>query len=100
VERSIRDRACYHGPVQSAATFHLLVTGELTLPLRVMHGDADILSDPDGCLRPHRHVRDENKTLTPWPRFRDEFFNDLGKEHVIRIATRWLEGRAAATVRG
>jgi len=66
---------------------------ELTLPLLIMHGEADSLTSPRGSETFFQSAASADKTLKLWPDNRHEIFNDLDKESVIAFMLDWLDAR-------
>jgi alpha-beta hydrolase superfamily lysophospholipase len=67
---------------------------ELTLPLLVMHGDADRLASVRGSVALFDNASSSDKTLKLWPDNRHEIFNDLDSADVIAFMLDWLDRRA------
>ena len=66
---------------------------ELCLPLLVMHGAGDWLTDPAGSETLVARAGSGDKTLKLWPDNRHEIFNDLDREQVIAFVVAWLRER-------
>lgn len=64
---------------------------ELSLPLLIMHGDADRLTSPRGSIAFFNAAGSPDKTLKLWPDNRHEIFNDLNSASVITFMLQWLE---------
>jgi alpha-beta hydrolase superfamily lysophospholipase len=63
---------------------------ELSLPLLIMHGDADRLASPNGSVELFNHASSADKTLQLWPDNRHEIFNDLDSAAVLAFMMDWL----------
>jgi acylglycerol lipase len=95
------DPLCYKGPVLArfgheldrAARLTRPRLGELTLPLLVMHGEADTFVNPKGSVELYQQARSADKTLKLWSGCRHEIFNELEKDEVIAALLSWLGQR-------
>jgi alpha-beta hydrolase superfamily lysophospholipase len=67
--------------------------GELRLPLLVMHGTADTITDPAGSAELVARAASADKELKLWPDNRHEILNDLDKTEVLAYLVGWLETR-------
>lgn len=67
--------------------------GELRLPLLVLHGEADTLTDPSGSAELAARAGSADKELKTWPDNRHELFNDLDKGEVTAYLLAWLAAR-------
>ena len=67
--------------------------GEMRLPLLVMHGTADSITDPAGSEAFVARAASADKELRLWPDNRHEIFNDLDKAEVLAYLVGWLEAR-------
>ncbi len=67
--------------------------GELRLPLLVMHGTADPITDPAGSEAFVARAASTDKKFKRWPDNRHEIFNDLDKAEVLAYLVGWLDGR-------
>lgn len=67
--------------------------GELRLPLLVMHGTADPITDPAGSKAFVARAASADKELRLWPDSRHEIFNDLDKAEALAYLVGWLEAR-------
>ncbi len=62
----------------------------ISLPILIMHGTADRLSDPDGSQMLYERVGSRDKTLKFYDGFYHEIFNEPGRELVFADMTAWL----------
>lgn len=69
----------------------------LTMPVLVMHGSADTLTNPEGSRLVERLASSTDKTLIIWDGLRHEIFNEPEKGEVIGTLTRWLQERVGAS---
>jgi len=67
--------------------------GEMRLPLLVLHGTADTITDPVGSSAFVERAASPDKQLKLWPDNRHELFNDLDKAEVIAYLLGWLDTR-------
>ena len=62
-----------------------------TLPLYLLHGEADTLTDPDGSRWLYEHAPSRDKTLRLLPDVRHEPHNDPDKEAIVAELIAWLD---------
>ena len=63
----------------------------LTLPLLVMHGEKDKLTNPEGSKLVDELAGSTDKTLTIYPGLFHEIFNEPEQDQVLSDLTTWLE---------
>ena len=63
------------------------------LPVLIMHGTDDRLSDPQGSRLLYDQVSSEDKTLIFYENYYHEIFNEPGRERVLADMEGWLEAR-------
>ena len=66
---------------------------EIQVPLLVMHGGADPITDPDGSREFVANASSADKELVIWPDDLHEIFNELDQEAVIKRMIDWLNAR-------
>lgn len=102
VERRFgEDPLTYRGKVRAGMAYGMFAAGEdartrassLALPLLVMHGADDTLTDPAGSVAVYEAARGPDKTLTLWPGLRHEIFNEPEGPEVIAAVVAWLDAR-------
>lgn len=102
VERRFEeDPLTYTGKVRAGMAYGMFIAGEdtraraaaLTLPLLVMHGADDRLTDPAGSVAVFEAAQSPDKTLTLWPGLRHEIFNEPEGPEVIAASVAWLDAR-------
>lgn len=69
---------------------------ELALPLLILHGTTDRLTDPAGSQALLARAGSADKTLKLYPGFYHELFNEPGKEIVFADMENWLRQRLPA----
>jgi acylglycerol lipase len=69
--------------------------GELTLPLLIMHGSADLLVSPQALKDVVSAVSSQDLTARLWPGMWHEIFNEPGGAEVIAMLTNWIAARTA-----
>ncbi|MDF3283170.1 alpha/beta hydrolase [Gordonia sp. N1V] len=69
----------------------------LRMPVLVMHGSEDTLTNPDGSRLVDELASSTDKTLIIWDGLRHEIFNEPEKDEVIGTLTRWLAQRVGAS---
>lgn len=95
----IADPLNYHGKVRAgtgAALLNRLQTfparlPSLTLPVLVMHGEKDKLTNPEGSKLVEKLAGSTDKTLTIYPELFHEIFNEPEQDQVLTDLTTWLE---------
>jgi alpha-beta hydrolase superfamily lysophospholipase len=65
----------------------------IKLPLLILHGTADRLSDPEGSQLLYKRAQSKDKTLKLYDGFYHEILNELEKEQVLGDIVEWLDGR-------
>ena len=65
----------------------------IKLPVLIMHGTADNLSDPEGSRILFEGVGSEDKTLKLYEDFYHEIFNEPEREQVFADMDEWLTAR-------
>ena len=63
------------------------------LPVLIMHGTEDILSDPQSSQLLYDRVSSEDKTLILYEGYHHEIHNEPGRERVLVDMEGWLEAR-------
>jgi acylglycerol lipase len=66
-------------------------TSEIHLPILVMHGAADRLSDPEGSKMLYQKASSEDKTLEVYEGYCHELFNEPGHKQVLADVESWLK---------
>lgn len=69
--------------------------GELSLPMLVMHGSADLLVNPQALRDVVGSASSEDLTAILWPGLWHEIFNEPERDEVIRVLTDWIAARLA-----
>jgi alpha-beta hydrolase superfamily lysophospholipase len=96
------------GEVQPCSTVAALVRGgdrlkasfsKVTLPLFVLHGDADKATRPDGSRLFHAKAGSSDKTLKIYEGHAHDLLNDLGKESVAGDIKAWINARLPLAAR-
>lgn len=97
------DPLVHHGLVPAGIARHLVLTMEsfperlpsLTLPLLVMHGGADRITDPNGSRLIERHAGSKDLTLHVYDGFYHEIFNEpeADRRKVLADVENWLAPR-------
>lgn len=95
------DPLCYRGGTPARTGAELLQgimriqagMEALHLPLLVMHGTADRLTNPAGSRQLHERAGTADKTLKLYEGFYHELINEPGKEQVMNDMLAWIEAR-------
>jgi alpha-beta hydrolase superfamily lysophospholipase len=97
------DPLVYLGPpprdfLRSFATIDAVADrlAELTLPVLVMHGSADLLVSPLAFKRVVSAVSSDDLTAILWPGMWHEIFNEPGREDVLDVLAGWVVKRIPA----
>ncbi len=108
VERRFRaDSLCYNRAMKARMGYELMIAAEkgcsqmaqLSLPLLIMHGTVDKLTNPSGSKQLYAEAQSQDKTLKLWPEYFHEIFNEIGKEDVLAFMLAWLDERVGQKVR-
>ena len=67
---------------------------EIELPLLVMHGTDDHLTNPRGSERLFKQAGSEDKELKLYEGFYHEILNEVDRERVLEDIVRWLDARS------
>ncbi len=96
-----RDPLVFHGrfPVRTGA--EILRTADrlpddfekVDVPFLVMHGTADVVTDPEGSRQLYRRAASTDKTLHLYDGFYHEVLTDIGHERVVGDLRAWLRER-------
>lgn len=72
----------------------LAQAGGFRLPLLLMHGSADRITDSSATQRFHDAAASPDKTLRLWPGLFHETHNELNWEDVVAVSTGWARAHA------
>ncbi len=100
VDAYVNDPLVYRGKIRARLGAELLKAMQILrsqmpkidLPILIMHGTADRLSNPEGSEILYDRVSSGDKTLKLYDGFYHEIFNEPGREQVFGDMERWLEG--------
>jgi len=101
VDAYVSDPLVYRGKIRARLGAELLKTidelhsqvAEITLPILIMHGTADRLSDPEGSRVLYERVGSRDKTLKLYEGFYHEIFNEPEHRQVMADVEAWLAAR-------
>jgi alpha-beta hydrolase superfamily lysophospholipase len=65
----------------------------ITLPILILHGGADVMTAPEGSRFLHQHISSSDKTLTIYPGLYHEIFNEPERADVLNEVLAWCETR-------
>jgi len=99
VDAYINDPLVYQGKISARLGVELINTikrlqndvSKIYLPVLIMHGTCDSLSDPKGSEIFYGSVGSKDRTLKLYEGYYHEVFNDMGKEQVLADTEAWLE---------
>ena len=97
----VNDPLVYRGKIRARLGAELIKTMQILtrqmsnihLPILIMHGTADRLSDPGGSQILYDRVSSRDKTLNLYDGFYHEIFNEPGREQVFADMEAWLASR-------
>jgi alpha-beta hydrolase superfamily lysophospholipase len=101
VDAYVNDPLVYRGKIRARLGAELLKTidelhsqvAEITLPILIMHGTADRLSDPEGSRLLYERVGSPDKTLKLYEGYYHEIFNEPDHGQVMADVEAWLAAR-------
>ncbi|MFC1908372.1 alpha/beta hydrolase [Chloroflexota bacterium] len=96
----VNDPLVYRGKIRARLGTELVKTmrmlprrmSRISLPLLIMHGTADRLSEPQGSKMLYDGINSVNKPLKLYDGFWHEIFNEPGREQVFKDMEVWLAG--------
>ena len=103
VSAYVSDPLVYHGKMRARQLREMFAAmdviaaraPEINVPLLIMHGGADSMTDPVGSKLLHGWVGSQDKTLTIYPGLYHEIFNEPEKDEVLASTLDWCESRLA-----
>jgi alpha-beta hydrolase superfamily lysophospholipase len=101
VRKYVDDPLVHHGKMSARMMRELLAgmrivqtgAGEITLPMLIMHGEADEMTPPKGSCFMHEHISSRDKALKLYPGLYHEIFNEPERLEVLRDVLVWCEQR-------
>jgi lysophospholipase len=72
---------------------------DLTLPVLILHGADDKLTNPAGSEEFHARAASPDKSFRPWPGLRHELHNEPEQADVIAAILAWLDAHTPAPER-
>jgi len=98
VDTYVNDPLVYRGKIRARLGAELIKIWQelpsqmpqINLPLLIMHGTADQLSDPEGSRLLYERVGSTDKTLKLYEGFYHEIFNEPEREQVFADMAAWL----------
>lgn len=101
VKAYAEDPLVYHGSVTARSAHSLLAAGtqvlqqatRLTLPLLILHGEADAIAASGGSVGLAAAAAAPDKTLRLFPDGRHELLNDLDSGEFLETIGNWLQSR-------
>lgn len=70
--------------------------GQISLPMLLLHGEADSMAAATGSRFLHSHIGSTDKTLKIYPQLYHEIFNEPEQQQVLADVLAWCEQRTAA----
>lgn len=101
VDAYLNDPLVYKGRIRARLGAELIRTYQqlrprmswINLPVLIMHGTADRLSESDGSQLLYEQISSTDKTLKLYQDFCHEIFNEPGREQVLADIETWLAAR-------
>ena len=101
VEKYLNDPLVYLDPIPARTANELLVmmryiqkrAVDFDLPLLLIHGSADGLTNPKGSEMLAEKAKSKDKTLKIFPGGYHELINDSDREEVLELICQWLKNR-------
>ena len=98
VNAYVHDPLVYRGKIRARLGVELMKAmamirrqlREIHLPVLIMHGGVDRLSDPRGSEEMYQEVSSRDKTLKLYQGYYHEIFNEPGHQHVLVDVEHWL----------
>jgi alpha-beta hydrolase superfamily lysophospholipase len=98
---TLDDPLCIAGPVRLGIARQLYLlseetrrrAGEIRVPLLIMHGGEDPITDPDGSREFVANASSADKAFVLWPEDQHEIFNELDQGQVLNRLIDWLSER-------
>jgi alpha-beta hydrolase superfamily lysophospholipase len=95
----VNDPLVYRGKIRARLGAELIKAiqklppqmAKINLPILIMHGTADRLSEPGGSQILYQGVSSRDKTLTLYDGFYHEIFNEPGRQQVFADIETWLD---------
>ena len=99
VQKYVDDPLVHSGKVSSRLVTELFTMmdqvsagrASITLPMMVMHGDADAMTAAEGSRNFHGAIASEDKTLRIYPGLYHEIFNEPERLEVMGELADWVE---------
>jgi alpha-beta hydrolase superfamily lysophospholipase len=74
--------------------------GKITLPLLILHGDADTMTSPEGSRFLYEHAGSTDKALEIFPGLYHEIFNEPERDALFGDVLEWCDNRQPAGAAG
>jgi len=100
---ALQDPLVHHGwiragtlvSIQDAGQLARERAGEFKLPILTMHGEGDMVIDPEGSKALYRTIgvrEGADNSLITWPEMRHELLNEVDGDQVAGVILGWLNG--------
>jgi alpha-beta hydrolase superfamily lysophospholipase len=104
VRRYSEDPLVYHGKISARSVAQLFAAmetvqrraGDITLPLLILHGEADSMAAAEGSKLLYQRAASSDKELHIYPGLYHEIFNEPEQSQIFAELLAWLEARCAA----
>ncbi len=105
VEAYVNDPLVYTGKLSARMVSELFKAmagiqsnaGGISLPMLMLHGEADILAAPEGSRFLEEQISSTDKQLKIYPGLYHEIFNEPEREEVFTDILQWLDARLPAS---
>lgn len=99
VEKYVSDPLVNHGKMTARKVLELFramnqaqaEAGQITLPMLLLHGEADAMASAEGSRFLHAHIASPDKTLKIYPGLFHEIFNEPEREQVLLDVLDWCD---------
>jgi alpha-beta hydrolase superfamily lysophospholipase len=99
VDKYVSDPLVNHGKMTARMVAELFLAmhqiqqraGDITLPMLLLHGEADSMASAEGSRYLYDHIGSQDKTLKIYPGLYHEIFNEPEREQVFADALDWCD---------
>ena len=104
VQDYVEDPLVFHGKMSVRMLRELfsgmraveVAAADITLPILILHGGADVMTSPEGSRFLQQHIGSSDKTLKIYPGLYHEIFNEPERAEVLENVLNWCDSRLSA----
>lgn len=104
VDKYVNDPLVNHGKMTARMVAELFVAmaiiqenaDKISLPMLLLHGEADSMTSAEGSRFLHQRISSEEKTLKIYPGLYHEIFNEPERDQVLAEVLDWCDARLVA----